>query len=261
MNPDSNAVEAARRLLERAEKVLVLTGAGISAESGVPTFRGEEGLWKRFRPRDLANPDAFRRDPRLVWEWYEWRRRKVAECEPNDAHRTLARAALDRSGVQIVTQNVDDLHARAARSEAADADPDPALPLELHGSLFRVRCSGCHRRSEHREPVDASSEDTLPRCERCGSLLRPDVVWFGESLDPRVLEAAGAWARSADVALVVGTSALVHPAASLPSRTVRSGGRVIEVNPEETPVTELAEVALRGAAGALVPRLFTPRAV
>lgn len=251
-----DGIEGARRLIEEAEEILVLTGAGASAESGVPTFRGEEGLWKRYQPQDLANPTAFRRDPRLVWEWYDWRRRKVSACEPNDAHRALARLALVRDGVRIVTQNVDDLHGRAAREAAGDADPGPALPLELHGSLFRVRCTGCHRRSEHRDPIDADSEKTLPRCSRCRSLLRPDVVWFGESLDPRVLEAAGEWTRRADVALVVGTSALVHPAASLPRRVSQAGGEVIEVNPEETPVTELARISLRGPAGAILPRLL-----
>lgn len=249
-------MERGRRLVEEAGEILVLTGAGVSVESGVPTFRGEEGLWKRFRPQDLANPTAFRRDPRLVWEWYAWRRTKVSACDPNDAHRALARLALTRDGVRIVTQNVDDLHGRAARQEAGDADPDAALPLELHGSLFRVRCTGCHRRSEHRESVDATSEETLPRCSHGGSLLRPDVVWFGESLDPRMLEAVGEWAQRADVALVVGTSALVQPAASLPRRVCRAGGEVIEVNPEETPITELARVTLRGPAGSVVPRLL-----
>ncbi len=253
--PSAADVERARRLLDGAERIVVLTGAGVSAESGVPTFRGEDGLWNEYRPDELANPTAFRRDPRLVWEWYGWRREKVSACEPNDAHRALARLALERDGVRIVTQNVDALHTEAARQVAGDDDPGPALPLELHGSLFRVRCTGCFEEEEHRDEVDASSRETLPRCRRCGELLRPAVVWFGESLDPRVLEAASRAASDADVCLVVGTSALVQPAASLPRTTRAGGGAVVEVNPEETPISAAAEVSLRAPAGSVVPRL------
>jgi len=247
--------ERARALLREATKVVVLTGAGISAESGVPTFRGKEGLWKRRRPEELAHPLAFRRDPRLVWEWYQWRRALVRKCEPNPAHRALARLALTREGVSIVTQNVDDLHLRAAREEAGEGDPGPALPLELHGSLFRVRCTECFDVREHREPVDTSSAGTLPRCEACGGLLRPDVVWFGESLDPRVLEGARLRAEAAELCLVVGTSATVQPAASLPRATAASGGEVVEVNPDSTPLTDLASASLRAPAGGALPRL------
>jgi len=253
---DPEALDRARTLLAGADRILVLTGAGVSAESGVPTFRGEEGLWKRYRPEELANPLAFRRDPRLVWEWYAWRRETVRGCDPNPGHRALARLALERDGVTLVTQNVDDLHARAAREEAGDRAPEPALPLELHGSLFRVRCTGCFERREHSEPIDASTEETLPRCSSCGSLLRPDVVWFGESLDPRVVEAARHRAETADLCLVVGTSAVVQPAASLPRASAAAGGRVVEVNPDETPLTSLAAAALRGPSGRVLPRLL-----
>lgn len=245
--------ERARRALDGAGRVFVLTGAGISAESGVPTFRGSQGLWKRYRPQDLATPRAFREDPRLVWEWYGWRRALVSECSPNPGHRALAAwAHRRRPDVRIVTQNVDGLHTVAARSDGGDA----AFPLELHGSLFRVRCTACDRREEHRDPIDASSPDVLPRCTGCGALLRPDVVWFGESLETRVLDEAAEVAGSADVALVVGTSAVVEPAASLPRVTASSGGLVVEVNPRDTPLTPGSHASVRGEAGSVLPRLL-----
>ncbi|HET6700845.1 MAG TPA: NAD-dependent deacylase [Gemmatimonadaceae bacterium] len=251
----SDDIARARALLRDAATAVVLTGAGISAESGVPTFRGGSGLWGQFRAEDLATPEAFARDPRLVWEWYAWRRTLVAECAPNAAHRALAEWALHRGTVTIVTQNVDGLHARAAREAAGQDDPARALPLEVHGSLFRDKCSGCGMRSDP-VPVDATSVATLPRCPRCGALLRPDVVWFGEMLDEHVLAAADSAAATADVCLVIGTSALVYPAASLPLRTRAHGGVVIEVNPEETPLTRAAEISIRGPAAAVVPQLL-----
>lgn len=250
------SVERGRALLAKAGRVVVLTGAGVSAESGVPTFRGEAGLWKSRRPEELATPEAFRRDPRLVWEWYGWRRGLVGRCRPNPGHHALARAALARGSLVVVTQNVDGLHEIAAREAASGGDPGPALPVELHGSLFRSRCTGCGRPSPDRGAVDASSLETLPRCRGCAELLRPDVVWFGERLDPAVLDRAFRAARAADVCLVVGTSAVVHPAASLPLATLASGGRLIEVNPADTPLTARADVVLRGAAGELLPGLF-----
>lgn len=250
----------ARDLLTRARVVFVLTGAGVSAESGVPTFRGAEGLWKQFRPEELATPEAFARDPRLVWEWYDWRRRLVLGCRPNAAHLTLAALAVEAGRlVRIATQNVDGLHVAAAREVAASArspiDREAGLPLELHGSLFRTRCTACGARREHVEPIDTSSGDTLPRCGRCRSLLRPDVVWFGEALDDRVLAEAAAAAEAADVCLVVGTSAVVQPAASLALLTKRRGGRIVEVNPEPTRLTSLADVSIRARAADALPRI------
>jgi len=226
----------------------------------MPTFRGEEGLWKDHRPEELATPSAFRRDPRLVWEWYAWRRRTAAGCEPNAAHLALARWARDVSGVWIATQNVDGLHLAALRAVAREDGADGPAPserlLELHGSLFRVRCTGCGRRREHRGEVDASGRDTLPFCGSCGELLRPDVVWFGESLDPDVLGAAREAALSADVCLVVGTSAVVQPAASLASVASGAGAALVEVNPEATPISDRADVALRAGAAEAVPALL-----
>lgn len=226
----------------------------MSADSGVPTFRGEDGLWKRHRPEELATPRAFERDPRLVWEWYAWRREVVSGCDPNEGHLALARWASRRADVRIVTQNVDGLHDRAA-TLVSGGDRGGAA-LELHGSLFRVRCTGCARRAPHREPVDATAEATLPRCSACGGLLRPDVVWFGEPLDRAALERAFAWAASSSVCLVVGTSAVVQPAASLAVATHEAGGTIVEVNPDDTPLTPLARVSLRGGAAELLPSLL-----
>lgn len=256
----------ARRIVGNAEHLVVLTGAGVSAESGIPTFRGESGLWKTHRPEELATPEAFRRDPRLVWEWYGWRRTLVSRCEPNAAHRALARRAVADAGrTTLVTQNVDGLHHQAARAEAGQPPTLPreqgarvaerAYPIEVHGAIHRDRCSSCGRLDTAPGPVDATSVDRLPRCV-CGALMRPDVVWFGEALDPDVIRAAMEAAARADVCLVIGTSAVVHPAASIPEVTRQRGGRVVEVNLEPTPVSAFAEVTLLGRAGNLVPGLL-----
>ena len=246
-------LERARELVREASRIVVLTGAGISAESGVPTFRGPGGLWKSYRPEELATPQAFDRDPRLVWEWYAWRRALVSERSPNAAHLALARLALRHESTTLVTQNVDGLHHLAADELAADGDPSPAYPLELHGAIHRDRCSACGRRTPGRLDIDASAEETLPRCEECGDLVRPDVVWFGEPLDPDIIGASLEAARAADLCLVIGTSAAVYPAASVPEVTLQGSGTVIEVNVEVTPLTPSATLSLRGSAGETVP--------
>jgi NAD-dependent deacetylase len=259
--PQLKELAEARALLERAESIVVLTGAGVSAESGVPTFRGQGGLWKSRRPEEIATPEAFARDPRLVWEWYAWRRSVVGRCAPNAAHLALARLALGRGAIErtsarIVTQNVDGLHHRAADLTAAGADPMPAYPIEVHGAIHRDRCSACARRTPPLPNIDTTSVDRLPHCERCGGLLRPDVVWFGEALDADLLTSAIDAAARADVCLVVGTSAVVYPAAGLPEATLAQGGSMIEVNPDTTPLTSRATVSLRGKATELLPDLF-----
>ena len=260
----SRDVGKARDLIEAARRIVVLTGAGVSAESGVPTFRGPGGLWKSFRAEELATPQAFARDPALVWEWYAWRRGLIADCDPNPAHDALAGLALRRAGeVSLITQNVDGLHHRAARATAerltaggSQTAPEAAYPLEVHGALHRDRCSRCERRSPGVRDVDLTSEETLPRCEPCGAMLRPDVVWFGEALDPEVIGAAFAAAGEADLCLVVGTSALVYPAASVPDNTAQAGGRVVEVNLEATGISGRADFVLLGPAGELMPLLI-----
>lgn len=264
MTPPDLATELDRAaaLVAAAHRIVVLTGAGISHESGVPTFRGPGGLWREHRPEELATPEAFANDPRLVWSWYGWRAGLVAACEPNAAHLALARLAAARAGdVRIVTQNVDGLHDRAAdalSAGTATAARAAACPLELHGSLLRRRCTRCGWHATVPDPADARTvEDggALPACHACGALARPDVVWFGETLDPAVLDAAWSATERADLCLVVGTSALVHPAASLPAAARRAGAAVIEVNPEPTPVTPLATVSLRCTATVGVPEL------
>ncbi len=247
--------------MDSARRILILTGAGVSAESGVPTFRGPDGLWGKHRPEELATPGAFWADPRLVWEWYGWRRERVGACRPNAAHAAIARLTLRNEQTRLVTQNVDGLH-ELALEEAASEEPSPrdsaarAAPIRLHGSLFSTRCTGCGDRTPDRHPVDTGSEASLPRCQKCGALLRPDVVWFGEGLDPEILRGAMDAAERADVCLVVGTSAIVHPAASLPLLTRESGGVVVEVNPEPTPLTEIAASSIRGPAGQILPMLL-----
>jgi len=221
--------------------VAVLTGAGISAESGVPTFRGKDGLWRNFRPEQLATPGAFRRDPALVWEWYDWRRGLIGACTPNAAHETLAEMETALPGLTLITQNVDGLHQMAGSRNV----------LELHGNLWRVRCTGCGEVTEDRR---TPLPECPPRCSRCGALLRPDVVWFGESLPQEVLEAAWAAATRCRLMLVIGTSAVVQPAASLPLVALRNGARLVEVNPAETPLSEHAHEVLRGPAAELLPR-------
>jgi len=253
----------ARELLAQAARIVVFTGAGVSAESGMPTFRGPGGLWKTFRAEDLATPGAFARDPRLVWEWYGWRRGIVASCRPNLAHVALGRWMLRRDGVTLVTQNVDDLHERGAQEAALGLAREGRLPggegravapIRLHGSICHTRCTRCDARAPFPGPVDATSEATLPHCA-CGGLLRPAVVWFGESLPEDALQAAFAAAAAAEVCLVVGTTGAVYPAAAVVHETRGAGGKVIVVDPGETAYDDVADVRLWGAAGEVVPAL------
>jgi NAD-dependent deacetylase len=229
--------------LRSAERVVALTGSGTSAESGVPTFReAQTGLWARYDPQHLATLEAFRRDPRLVWERYEWRRNLVSEAEPNAGHRALAKLERGVPEFTLITQNVDGLHQRAG-SHAV---------VELHGNILRSRCS--------RERVIVEPEDrddyVPPRCPRCGALLRPDVVWFGEMLPAGALEAASEAARGCEVFFSIGTSSLVYPAAALPYGALENGATVVEINPRETPLTGQADHVLRGRAGELLPEVL-----
>jgi NAD-dependent deacetylase len=241
-DPES-PLERAAGILRAAERVAVLTGAGVSAESGVPTFRGAGGLWEGHRVEDVATPEAFERDPVLVWRFYNARRAGLRAVRPNPAHHALA-ALEDRLGpgrFALITQNVDGLH-RAAGSRHV---------LEVHGSIARVRCTGC-RLVEDR--AGEALED-LPHCRKCEALLRPDVVWFNEMLPQDVWEEAVAAARQCDCFLVVGTSAVVYPAAGLVGMARAGGARVIEVNLDATPVSGQVDIGLYGPAGEVLPRL------
>ncbi len=232
----------ARAWLEAASSVVVLTGAGISAESGVPTFRGQGGLWKKFRAEDLATPDAFARDPRLVWEWYDSRRAALAQVAPNPGHRALAELEARKPRLTLVTQNVDGLHERAGSRNV----------LKLHGDIWTLRCLKCgSERRDERTPLPE-----LPPCCECGGMLRPGVVWFGEPLPAEVWERAQKATREAEVLLVVGTSATVYPAAGLVPLAMSAGARVIECNVEETPFSSGLDRSLRGRAGELLPQLI-----
>ena len=244
----------ARRILGRASRVLVLSGSGISAESGVPTFRGAGGLWRSFRPEDLATAEAFARDPRLCWEWYGWRRALLAECRPNAGHLALARWALSRQGITIVTQNVDGLHELAAQACAAGSSPAAAYPIRLHGSIVHARCTRCEFRVEDARPVHPG--DPLPTCPDCDGLLRPDVVWFGEMLPEAALAQARAAAHEAEACLVVGTQGAVYPAAGLVHQAKQHGAHVIIVDPGHTALEALADIKLAGLAGQVLPALL-----
>ena len=230
--------------LRAARFVAVLTGAGVSAESGVPTFRdAQTGLWARFDPRELATRTAFAEHPKRVWDWYAERRALAARVAPNPAH--LALVAIERRVLRfaLITQNVDGLHARAGSR---------AL-IELHGNIARVRCSACGRPAEQ---WDEAADALPPRCVRCGAFLRPDVVWFEELLPQDALAAAEDAARRCDLLLVVGTSAEVYPAAALPRQAQAAGACVVEINPQDTPLTADADYSLRGRAGDVLPALL-----
>ncbi len=257
------APEDGLQTVQRACGIVILTGAGVTADSGIPTFRDPDGLWSQYRPEELATPQAFARNPKTVWGWYEWRRRAVADCDPNEGHRAIARFLLSRTDVVLVTQNVDGLHQRAldevanassARSDVA-GDADDRI-LELHGSLLRNRCSECGRASSEWKSGDNGGDGPLPHCVACGAMMRPDVVWFGEPLDDGILDRAFDEARAAEVCIGAGTSAIVHPAASVPLATREAGGIIIEVNPEETPITALSQWSLRGSSAEVLPQLL-----
>jgi NAD-dependent deacetylase len=234
--------EQALERLRSAKRVLALTGAGISAESGVPTFRdAQTGLWAKYRAEELATPQAFEENPRLVWQWYSWRRELVGKAEPNPGHHALVALEQRYADFTLVTQNVDGLHARAGSRNV----------VELHGNIARTLCFA------ERTPVDAYADDgsVPPRCPRCGALLRPGVVWFGEALPADALARAHLVAQNCDVALSIGTSSLVEPAASLPLLAKARGAYLIEINPSSTPLSAHADQVWAGAAGAVLPEL------
>ena len=229
-------------ILNKTKRVAVLTGAGISAESGIPTFRGEEGLWKTYRAEELATPQAFSRDPQLVWEWYDWRRGIIGSKDFNPGHEVLASWEKLFPTFHVITQNIDGLHQRAGSQNI----------LELHGNIWKLRCTQEETITEdHTAPLG----EIPPHCPDCGALLRPHVVWFGESLDASILQSAFALSSSCEVMFVVGTSAVVQPAASLPISAGQAGATVIEINPDPTPITAYADFSFRGKAGDILPKI------
>jgi NAD-dependent deacetylase len=230
-------------LLRGAKSVAVLTGAGVSAESGVATFRdAQTGLWAKFRAEDLATPEAFLRNPKMVWEWYLHRRQALSLAAPNPGHFALAEIARRVDTVTLVTQNIDGLHARAGSCDI----------IELHGNITRDKCF------DNGHPAQAQPDDTRapPLCPLCGSMLRPDVVWFGEMLPPGAMERATDAAQNCDVFLNVGTSAMVYPAAELPVIARRGGAAVVEINPDPSPVAQIADYTLAAPSGVALPALL-----
>jgi NAD-dependent deacetylase len=227
--------------LRGAQHVIAFTGAGVSAESGVPTFRGNDGIWKRFKPEELANLDAFMRNPELVWEWYKARKRVIAEVKPNAGHVALVEMEKMFSSFAVITQNIDNLHRRAGSSAV----------FELHGNIERNYCMKCGKNFANEIVLSGGG---IPHCE-CGGLIRPDVVWFGEMLPEDEWNGAMRACHTADVLLTIGTSGVVFPAASLPIEAKRSGAFVVEINPEPTPLTDIADEFVRGKSGEILPSL------
>jgi NAD-dependent deacetylase len=237
--------------LRNARHILVFTGAGVSAESGIPTFRDSlTGLWERFDATSLATPEAFRADPALVWGWYEWRRMKVLQAQPNPAHRAIAELARHVPRLTLVSQNVDDLHERAGSAEV----------IHLHGSLHQPRCLKCGEAPNEQlcmpDEPEGGRRVQPPQCAFCDGQLRPGVVWFGESLPLDQLNAAFAAAEHCDVLLSVGTSGLVYPAAEVPGLAWRAGATVVHVNPQARSSHGEREYALAGPAGEKLPELI-----
>jgi NAD-dependent deacetylase len=246
---NDDLIQQAAAILRSARNLAVLTGAGVSQESGVPTFRdAQEGLWARFDPQELATPMAFKRNPKLVWDWYEFRRSRLRQARPNSGHMALAQLEAHFPAVRIITQNVDDLHEQAGSTHV----------IHLHGNIARNKCfADCQG-----DPtlIDLSQiaydrDDGPPKCPHCGAYIRPDVVWFHEMLPADAIQDATAAVRLCDVMLVVGTSGLVHPAASLPQTVRQRGAKIIEVNPVDSAITSLADIKLTGPSGVILPQL------
>ena len=234
----------AAQYLSSASAIVCLTGAGVSAESGVPTFRdAQSGLWSRFDAEELASPQGFERDPALVWRWYMWRLDLLEAAKPNPGHVALAQLERLCERFLLVTQNVDDLHEQAGSANV----------IHLHGSLLRFRCLSCAQ--PHRLTAAQRRADSPPACAGCGQLVRPDVVWFGESLPWQAVEAAAEAAHTCDLMLVVGTSGLVHPAAQLPLVAQQAGATIIDINPQPGPISEIADLFLPGKSGEILPAL------
>jgi NAD-dependent deacetylase len=229
-------------ILLASKHITVLTGAGISAESGIPTFRGKEGLWKTYRAEQLATPTAFIEDPKLVWEWYDWRRGIIGTKEPNPGHNVLSSWEGLFPHFALITQNIDGLHQKAGSKNV----------IELHGNIWKLRCI---EEQTILENHDMPLKEIPPHCPTCGALLRPHVVWFGESLDGSILQQSFLLSSNCDVMLSIGTSAVVQPAASLPLSATEAGAKLIEINPDPTPLTSYADFSFRAKSGELLPLL------
>jgi NAD-dependent deacetylase len=227
--------------LKKAEKIVFVTGAGISQESGIPTFRGKDGLWRKYDAMQLATIDAFYENPKLVWEWYEERRKNILAAQPNAGHVTIADLQKYKQ-VRVLTQNIDGLHQRAGSNHV----------YELHGSIITIKCTVC----DFKEKITGTFQELPPRC-KCGNMLRPDVVWFGEALPQKVWSEAMIHANSCNLMFVVGTSLAVSPANMLPLYARQNGATLVEVNPEETPMSESMDLSIRLPSAKALPELLS----
>ncbi len=239
-------MEISNNLIEKlksAKAILFFTGAGISAESGIDTFRGKGGLWNKMSAQELASFDGFMKNPNLVWEWYQYRRKIVRETTPNAGHKTIADLEKHFDEVTVVTQNVDNLHKRAGSTNI----------LELHGNIERNYCMDCKTFYGVENFLEA---DEVPKCEKCGGMIRPDVVWFGEMLPQAIFAEAERKATESDICFIVGTSAVVYPAAYIPISAKNAGATLIEINIEPTEITRLADYSIKGKAGEILPEIF-----
>ena len=233
----------AKRIIDDASNIAVLSGAGISAESGIPTFRGEDGLWKNFRPEDLATPDAFSKDPKLVWEWYEWRRKLIKDSKPNPGHYALADFEQQVSDYTLITQNIDGLHQLAGSRNI----------VEMHGNLWQIRCTSCGNIEQN---FEVPFKELPPLCKNCNSLGRPNIVWFGEVIPMPIIDKSLMAIENCQVMLIIGTSGVVEPAASMGLIAKQTGKTVIEINLEPTPNSNFYDLSINGKSGEILPQIF-----
>lgn len=240
---NKSLIQRAALQLRDTRALFVLTGAGVSAESGIPTFRGADGLWKNFAAEQLATPVAFREDPRLVWEWYHWRQSIIRSAVPNPAHHALVEMEKAVERFLLLTQNVDGLHQRAGSEKI----------LELHGNIFRTACLNCGAKAMHSAYED-HPDDVLPVCS-CGGLLRPDVVWFGEAVPVNEWQESLDFLVQADLAIICGTSGIVWPAASIPGIAREHGVKTVEINLGPTAISQIVDISIQGKAGIVLPEL------
>lgn len=234
-------VQKAIEILKKSSSLLVITGAGISAESGIPTFRGKDGLWQNYRAEDLATPWAFQRDPETVWKWYDWRRGIISKAKPNKGHIAIKELEDLYERFYLITQNVDGLHGRTGIKNM----------IEIHGNLWRVRCT---KEGRTFLLLDTPLKEIPPRCT-CGAILRPDVVWFGESIPQDLMDKAYTLLNTYETLIVAGTSGVVYPVASFPTILKANGGKIVEINIEKTPISDLADVSIIGKTGEILPEI------
>ena len=233
----------AKEIIENSKNITVLTGAGISAESGIPTFRGSDGMWKNLNPQDIATPEAYRNDPKLVWEWYDWRRRIIDKAAPNHGHLALAEIERQKDKFTLITQNIDGLHQVAGSQNI----------IELHGNIWETRCEQCGFISKNYE---VPLPQLPPKCSKCSENARPNVVWFGEIIPMELIDAALLSIEEADLMMIIGTSGVVEPAASMGLLAKQSDKKVLEINLDETPNTSIYDISIQAKSGAVLPLFY-----